>query len=119
MTSSHTFRGSGARGQQKTHTWFSDPRSLPLVPRSLVRNHPQHFGEIAIAHQTALSEFPLGFRFLRRQDVAQLRVSALHLSCRRLLEALRSALVRFQLRHKNLSNQQLAMSQCPGLTKEL
>ena len=104
MTSSHTFRFRGSGVGKKTYLVLG-PDLCPLITASLVRNHTQHFGEIPIAHQTALSEFPLGFRFLRRQDVAQLRVSALHLPGRRLLEALGSALVRFQFRHKNLSNQ--------------
>src|SRR5690349_22699671 len=68
---------------------------------SLVRNHPQHFAEISIAHQAGLAHLPLGFGFLGRQDVTQFRMSPLHLSLRRLLEALRSALVCFQFRHKN------------------
>jgi len=66
-----------------------------IINASLIRNHPQNFGEISIAHQTGLSELPLGLGFFRRQDVTQFRVSPLHLSRRRLLEALGSDLVRF------------------------
>jgi hypothetical protein len=69
---------------------------------SLIRNHPQNFGEISIAHHRAVAKFPFHFGVFRRQDVTQFRVSPLHFSCARLLEALGSALVGFQFWHKNL-----------------
>jgi hypothetical protein len=94
-----------------SHAWWpiiSDQKyqqiywSLSLATYfSLIWNHPQHFSEIPIAHQRGLSELAFVFRFLRRQDVTQLCVATLHLPRRRLLEALGSALVRLQFRHKN------------------
>src|SRR5258708_565032 len=65
----------------------------------LVRNHPQYFAQIAVAYQRSLAQFAFTFLVFRRQDVAQVRMSPLHFSCRGLLKALGRALVGFQFRH--------------------
>src|SRR5579859_2540 len=77
----------------------TDHRSLTTA--SLVRNHALHFGEIAIADQASVTQLAFPFRFFRGEDVAQFGMAPLHLSRRCQLEALGSAFVRFQFRHKN------------------
>jgi hypothetical protein len=62
---------------------------------SLVWNHAQNFGQIAIADEAAVTQLPFLFGVFRRQDVPQFRVSPLHFSCSRLLKALGGAFVRF------------------------
>ena len=61
----------------------------------LIRNHPFDFRRIRIAYQNRLSEFLFSFVRLRGQDVTQVRMPALHLPSRSLLEALGSAFVGF------------------------
>jgi hypothetical protein len=80
---------------------------------SLVRNHPQNLGEIPITDEAAMAQLPFPFRVFGRQNVAQFRMAPLHLPRPGLLEALGSALVRFQFRHKKpsaISIWQLALS---------
>jgi hypothetical protein len=105
MTSSHADQSVSVIGLQ--HLTTDDQR---LTTASLVRNHPQNFAEISIANQSSFPELPFRLRFLRRQNVTQFRMSPLHLSRRRLLEALGSAFVRFQFRHKNPQKQLSALS---------
>ena len=69
----------------------------------LIRNHALYFALIAVADQRRRSQIPFTFLALRRQNVPQVRSPPLHLSGPGYLEALGSALVRFQFRHKDLS----------------
>src|SRR5208282_4560344 len=78
----------------------------------LIRNHPLHFAEIAIAYQRGRSQVAFAFLGLGAQHVAQAGMSALHLAVGRLLEALGGAFVRFQFRHK--SSQSAAGRQLPA-----
>ena len=66
-----------------------------VPPTRLVRNHSLYFRRIGVAYERRGAEMALALLFLRRQDVAQKRLIALHLSCSRLLEALGRALVCF------------------------
>lgn len=75
----HAVAGEGARATE----------NLP------VRNHPLNFAEVAGAYQRALAQLAFSFFIFRRQDVAQVRMSALHFPGPGFLEALGRALVRF------------------------
>src|ERR1039458_7751494 len=55
----------------------------------------------AVAHQGCFAQLAFAFLVLRRQDVAQVRMSALHLAGGGFLEALGRAFVRFQFRHSS------------------
>ncbi len=67
----------------------------------MVGNHPLYFAEIAGTYQRAFAQLAFTFLVFRGQDVAQVRMSALHFPGRGFLEALRCAFVRFQFRHKS------------------
>src|SRR6185437_2907115 len=77
-------------------------RACPHTDKSLVRNHALDFGGVRRIHQHRVAQFPFPLLVLRGQDVAQVRMSALHLASRRLFEALGSALVSLHFRHKFL-----------------
>jgi hypothetical protein len=84
----------------------------------LVWNHALYFAQIAVADQRRRSQIPFSFLALRRQDVTQVRTSPLHLPGRRQFEALGSAFVGFQFRHKVLKSAvsiwQSAFNKQPG-----
>lgn len=61
----------------------------------LIRNHPLDFAEVAGAYQRAFAQLAFAFLVFRGQDVAQMRMSALHFPGPGFLEALRCAFVRF------------------------
>src|SRR5258706_12117616 len=67
----------------------------------LIRDHPLYFAEIAGAYQGAFAQLAFTFFVFRGQDVAQVRMSALHFPGPGFLEALGRAFVRFQFRHKS------------------
>ena len=67
----------------------------------MVRYHPLYFAEVAGAYQGAFAQLAFTFLVFRGEDVAQVRMSALHFPGRGFLEALRRAFVRFQFRHKS------------------
>jgi hypothetical protein len=77
-------------------------KSINLKSISLVRNHPQDFWQIGIADHGCHVQFAFPLRVLRGQDVAQKSLAALYLPRRSLLEALGSAFVCFQFRHKSV-----------------
>jgi hypothetical protein len=87
--------------------------SLVFLPRRqgrsedqlLVRNHAPHFALVPVAHQRGRSQIPFAFLALRRQDVPQVRSPPLYLPRPGYLEALGSALVRFQFRHRSPQKQ--------------
>src|SRR5271157_1355105 len=108
----------GVRGQRSgvRNPWMRFPDPWPLAPGpcfSLVRNHPQYLGQIPVAYQPTVAQLALALGVLRRQDVAQVRMPALHLPGCSFLEALGSAFVRFQFRHRVLkSSRQLSAVSC-------
>jgi hypothetical protein len=72
-----------------------------LNPFLLIRNHPFHFEQIAIAHQRGFAQVLFALLGFRRQYVAQAGVPTLHLAIGSFLEALRRAFVRFQFWHSS------------------
>jgi len=76
----------------------------------LIRNHPLYFAEVAGAYQSAFAQLAFPFLVFRGQDVAQVGMSALHLSRRGFFEALGRAFVRFQFRHSSSESQLSAIS---------
>ncbi len=77
---------------------FTNTHSVRL---KLVRNHAFDFRRIGIAHQSAFAQLLLPPLAFRGQDVAQVGMSALHLSAGGLFEALGRAFMCFQFRHKS------------------
>jgi|tagenome__1003787_1003787.scaffolds.fasta_scaffold20754012_3 hypothetical protein len=78
-----------------------EPRRTRSTPgRSLVRDHSFYFGGVGVTYQHRPTQVSLTFLVFRRQDVAQIRLGALHFSSRGLLEALGSAFVSFQFWHR-------------------
>jgi hypothetical protein len=63
--------------------------------RLLVWNHPLYFAEISGANQCPFTQLAFPFFIFRGQDVAQVRMSALHFPGPGFLEALGRAFVRF------------------------
>ena len=66
----------------------------------LIRDHPLHLVKIGITHQGGCSQLFLALLRFRSQDVAEIRLVPLDLPRPRLFEALGSAFVCFQFRHK-------------------
>src|SRR5690606_37576933 len=58
---------------------------------------------VGLVDEGTLPQMPLPLRGFLRQDVAGVRLRALHLAGTGLLEALRSAAVRLHLRHNKIS----------------
>jgi hypothetical protein len=69
----------------------------------LVRDHALHFFEIRVAYQHGVPQLFLTLLGLGGKDVAEKRFVPLDLSRPGFFEALGSAFVCFQFRHKNLS----------------
>jgi hypothetical protein len=67
--------------------------------KKLVRDHSLNFWLIRVAYQGAAAELALALLVLRSQDVAQKRMSALHLPRPGFLEALGGAFMCFQFWH--------------------
>src|SRR3981081_4143332 len=76
----------------------------------LIRDHALYFADVTITHQRRRSQIPFPFLTLGCQDVAKVRASALHLSGSSQFEALGSALVSLQFRHKSSKNRYLKKS---------
>jgi hypothetical protein len=74
----------------------------------LVWDHSLDLGGVRVAYQDGLAQLAFALFVLGRQHMAQVRVVALDLAGRGLLEALGGTLMGFQLGHKS-SVQQLAL----------
>ena len=79
----------------------SDRAGSWLPANYLVRNHSFDLGRVSFTDQHRFTELLLTLVGLRGQDVAQMRVPTLYLSCASFLEALGGAFVGLKFRHKS------------------